>query len=369
MSTADSNKTQAEPLISAPDSTEGIPDLAVEELIKRGEEALVLAGSPSDTELNSDGVEGTEEDEVAKERVTFAEAVTILGDTFDLEAAWTQAVQTHMRWGLVDALIRMGVVKDAKAYGDLLKNVTISRSSLMKVMDMQNNGYNMMAIFDAGAMLPSGVSILFPEVPFHYRGDRDLVEVRRISPKDIEGLKDLGDMQVGEQKTALVGAYKRTRVLTCTGPRIIFTPNELEMMEKGARRTPYAEDMQACGRGERVFMDPIADMIRYRTQIETGLRQIAISQGVDFDNMDTAAYHQFLLQVFKDKSIDQYRPDMKNWTRYPNYVSASGQILNFQWMIISSSDDGGEELWGICMFFDDPITNRDSVCGSRISLG
>jgi len=66
-------------------------------------------------------------------RISFEEASRILEGKIDLEAARKEAIEAHTRWGLVDALIQMGVIKDAKDYERFFDGITLSEKDVQKV--------------------------------------------------------------------------------------------------------------------------------------------------------------------------------------------------------------------------------------------
>ena len=301
-----------------------------------------------------DAVEGEPD-----KRVSFAEAVKLLEGKLDLEAARTDAVKSHGRWGVVDALVKAGVIKDASEYAALFDKATISEADLGKVGGMLERGKKVLPIFDSGEMTPDELfAVLFIEsgVP-HYTdtyGFKNLAELRRIDPKDIPDLANLAGKSYDEQLAAFKAAYKEADPMEPTGARVLFTPDEREVTRTDTSAT---EDMQAFAKGEMSFLDPNADFLRYRAQMDAGLREID-GRG-NFDGMTDEAYRAFLDKSFADKTIDKYMPDRKKITRYPNYAYKNGgapylYLFPFDRKVhvhYCSPDDAGDRL------------------GSRISLG
>ena len=108
--------------------------------------------------------------ETKDKRVSFAEAVQLLEGKMDLEAARTDAVKSHGRWGLVDALVKAGAIEDASKYGALFDKATVNEADLKKVRESLERGEKVLPIFDSGEMTPDELfAVLFTEggVP-HY---------------------------------------------------------------------------------------------------------------------------------------------------------------------------------------------------------
>ena len=294
------------------------------------------------------------------QRISFGEAVQLLKGKLDLEAARIDAVKSHGRWRLVGALIKAGVINDATEYGALFDNVTINAADIMKVRASLERGEKVLPIFDAGAMTPYELfAVLFTEggVPNYTNsyGFQNLAKLRRIDPKDIPDLANLAEKLYQEQYAAFEAAYKEADDMRPTGARVTFTPNEREVTRTG---TSTAEDMQAFAKGEISFLDPNADFLRFRAQMDAGLREIAGIQ-VNFDGMSDEAYSAFLKKAFDEITIDKYMPDRKRITRHPSYVFENGGVSGIRFRTDS-------HLVGVCVC--DPDVTGDYL-GSRISLG
>lgn len=299
-------------------------------------------------------------DRESEKRVSFAEAVKLLEGKLDLEAARTDAVKSHGRWGLVNALVKAGAIKDAAGYGKLFDKATINEADLPKVREMIERGEKVLPIFDAGKMTPDELfAVLFAKggVP-HYTdsyGFKNLAKLRKIDPKDIPDLKNLAGKSREEQLAAFRAAYKEAEPLEPTGARVTFTPDKREVSRTGTSAT---QDMQAFEKGGIKFIDPNADVIRFRTQMDTGLRKIAGRRG-NFDGMDNAAYGAFLDKAFTEGTIDEYMPDREKITRYPNYAFENGGVPDL---------DFDPDFRRVHVNDDDPDF-ADADLGSRVSLG
>ncbi|MDP2691261.1 MAG: hypothetical protein Q8O95_02555 [bacterium] len=293
-------------------------------------------------------------------RVSFAEAVKLLDGKLDLEAARTDAVKSHGRWGLVDALVKAGAIKDASEYGALFDKATVSEADLKRVSEMAERGEKVLPIFDSGEMTPDELfAVLFTEggVP-HYTdsyGFKNLAKLRRIDPKDIHDLANLAGKSYDEQVAAFKAAYKEADPMEPTGARVLFTSDKREVTRTGTSAT---QDMQAFAKGEMSFLDPNADFLRYRAQMGAGLRKIAGRRG-NFDGMTDEDYRAFLDKAFAYKTIDEYMPDREKITRYPNYAYENGGVpflcfnVNYRWVVVH---------------YYDPAYAADFL-GSRLSLG
>lgn len=293
-------------------------------------------------------------------RVPLAEAVKLLEGKLDLEAARADAVKSHGRWGLVDALVKAGAIKDASEYGTLFDKATVNEADLRKVCESLGRGEKVLPIFDSGGMTPDELfAALFTEggVP-HYTdsyGFKNLAKMRRIDPKDIPDLANLAGKSREEQMAAFKVAYKEADPMEPTSARVLFTSDKREVTRTGTSAT---QDMQAYAKGEMSFLDPNADFLRYRAQMDAGLRKIAGRRG-NFDGMTDEAYRAFLDKAFADKTIDEYMPDREKITRYPNYAYENGGVpcLHF--------GTGSREV-----YVDDACPDdAGDFLGSRISLG
>ena len=294
-------------------------------------------------------------------RASFAEAVALLKGKMDLEAARTDAVKSHGRWGLVDALVKAGAIEDAAQYGALFDKATVSEADLKKVCESLDRGEKVLPIFDAGEMIPDELfAVLFTEggVP-HYTdsyGFKNLAKMRRIDPKDIPDLANLAGKSYEDQLAAFKAAYKEADPLEPTGARVTFTPDKRDVTRTNTSAT---QDMQAFEKGEMTFVDPNADMIRFRTQMDAGLRKIA-GRRANFDGLTPEAYRELLDKAFREQTIDEYMPDRKKVTRYPNYAFENGGVpyLDFR--------TGYREVYVYCV---NPAHAAGAPLGSRIWLG
>ncbi len=295
-----------------------------------------------------------------KKRVSFAEAVKFFEGKLDLEAARTDAVKSHGRWGLVDALVKAGAIEDATKYGALFDKATVNEADLKRVREMVERGEKVLPIFDSGEMTPDELfAVLFTEggVP-HYTdsyGFKNLAKLRRIDPKDIPDLANLAGKSYEEQLAAFKAAYKEADPMEPTGARVTFTSDKREVSRTG---TSAAQDMQAFEKGEMTFVDPNADMIRFRTQMDAGLRKIAGRRG-NFDGMDEKAYRAFLDKAFAEKTIDEYMPDREKITRYPNYAFENGGVPGLDFCPADRE---------VLVFCFNPAAASEYL-GSRVSLG
>ena len=293
-------------------------------------------------------------------RVSFTEAAKLLEGKLDLEAARTNAVKSHGRYGLVDVLVKAGVIKDATEYGAIFDKATVSEADLKKVRESLDRGEKVLPIFDSGEMTPDELfAVLFTEggVP-HYTdsyGCKNLAKMRRIDAKDIPDLANLAGKSYEEQLAAFKAAYKEADHMEPTGARVLFTSDKREVTRTSTSAT---QDMQAFAKGEMSFLDPNADFLRYRAQMDAGLRKIAGRRG-NFDGMDNAAYRAFLDKAFAEGTIDEYMPDREKITRYPNYAFENGGVAGLDF------DTDAREVY---VYYCDPADASDDL-GSRLSLG
>ena len=247
---------------------------------------------------------------------------------FDLEAARREAVHAHQRWGLVDALINAGLVRNSDHYGALFDNAQIQRADVEKAVESLARGKKILPLFDAGLMdLDKLFSVLFTEsgIPYHDNsyGYQNLSKVQRVVPDNIPDLDTLHNFSPKDQQEAFQAGYKFSDPLEPLGARIVFAPDTLEVTQV---RTSATQDMQALARGDIEIQDPFADLIRFRTQVDNGLRELALGR-LDFDGLSDLEYKSFLHQAFRNHTVDRYLPDRKRTTRYSNFVFVNGGVL------------------------------------------
>jgi|CXWL01.1.fsa_nt_gi hypothetical protein len=305
-----------------------------------------------------------------EKRVSFAEAVKILEGKLDLKKALEDTVSSHKRWGLVDALIRAKAIQSPDEYKTLFESVTVSESDLRRIGEGLDRGEKFLPIFDAGQMLPEklfDVLFLRSVVPYSREGDAigNLNELRRIEPRDIPNLQSLGGVPKPGVKppdvlAAFQVAYERAGELKATGPRIIFTPDKTEV----DRSYNFATgDMRDLAKGDVKFLDPNADFIRFRTQMDVGLRKTA-KNPEKFDELTTAGFtNRVLHDAFYqgNNDIDALMPDSQNVTYYPNYVFKNGEVLTLNY---------AKSLHQVCLDTLEPNSKFFGNFGaSRISLG
>lgn len=302
------------------------------------------------------------EDQMAegiKKHLSFLEASAYLKEVgIDLEKAKMEAAKQHGRWGLVKALQKRGVINNNSEYPALFDNVQFTSKGIHELIMRQEAGETWMPIFDAGAMTPDEMfTVLFTESRIPYDADsfKNLSQLRRIDPKDIPDLVNLNAKTHVEQLDAFLSAYKKAAPLEPTGARVLFTSDKSEVTRTNTTAT---QEMQAFAKGEMAFVDPNADIIRFRTKMDAGLRKIAGRQG-NFDGMTDEAYRAFLDNAFADKAIDEYMPNRESVTSYPNYAFEDSWIPAFYF-------DIHDRKVYINIYHPD---DYDIYLGSRISLG
>ena len=117
--------------------------------------------------------------------------------------------------------------------------------------------------------------------------------------------------------------------------------------------------MREFAQCEKRFLDPNADFLRYRAQMDAGLREIAGFLD-SFEGMTDEAYRAFFDKAFADKTIDKYMPDSSYFfTYYPNYAYQDGSIPNLHF-----------DFQRRCMIFElDGPAQGHSNTGPRLSFG
>ena len=309
-------------------------------------------------------------DREPEKRLSFAKAAEFLGESpfmiggFEckgLEAARTEVAKAHGRWNLVNTLVERGTIEDASKYVQLFDKATVSEQDLQKVKEAIERGEKMLALFDAGDMMPDKLcKALFEKAGIPYmKGTyalKDLGKIRRIDPRDVPNLQGLDKHPSREQNAAFQAAYKKAKPFEPTGPRIIFTPDKREVIHAN---TSAIQEAQAVSKGDIKFLDFAANMLRFRTQMDAGLRRLAGRQG-GFDEMTPEVFKEFLVKSFQEKTINPYMPDSENVSRDPLSVFENGQVpgLSFQTAYHR----------GVVVSYHHPDAARAGL-GSRISLG
>lgn len=244
--------------------------------------------------------------EAQEKQFAFAEAVPMLREAnFDLETARNDAVQLHEKWGLVSALRNKGIVQNSDQYGALFDNVTFTFSGLRELTRRLKAGEKWLPLFNPGNLTYKEIwqvliedgGIRFDEGANPYK---NIDELRKIDPIDIPDLINLHGKSRDVQLEAFQAAYQKAPVLGPGTPNILFTQDQIEVEYTGNSSTQGAQKV----RGGSNFIDPVSDLIRWKTQLEN------------------TAQH----------------PDAKKWTQYPVYVFKNGKSADLIW---NDFEDGG----------------------------
>ncbi len=307
----------------------------------------------------------TEVEREPDRRVSFDEATSFLHGRLDLEAARIDAMKSHGRWGLVDAVVRTGAINYPSQYGRLFNNnATVNLEDLRQVRERIKCGEKFTPIFDPGVKtLWEMFDILFTRggIPRYgaSSGIHNLYQLRKIDTKTIPNLDNLALASTEVQHAAFITAYYAASPLAPTGPRVIFTPDTKEVSWTSTSAT---EQLQLLDKGGIKFLDPIAHFLLFRTQVDAGLR--ALAEGTrNFDDMHNDEYREFLEKAFADQTIYKHLPDLKKTILYPDYVYEIGRVCGFSVPKFLDSKSHKVE-----MDFHYP-DHADSNTGSRIALG
>jgi hypothetical protein len=272
-----------------------------------------------------------------EERISLTEAAELLQDKLDLMAALNEAVKAHTRWGYIDAMIRKGKLESPEQYANLFDAVTLSKKDIQRVGTDFEQGIIHMPIFDAGLLLPvEQWQALFKQTDIPYwsgtYGLNNLNAVRRVTPANFEAARytvgNLHELSGERQMIAFKDAYKQASPLQPTGARVLFTPDTTEVTRTGITAT---QDIKSLANDGERTLDIGANLVRFRTQMDAGFREIAKKQQVDLDDLDTERFNQFMAECFRDKSIDRYMPDKVNIIRSSDCVYPNGVVVAFAW--------------------------------------
>lgn len=301
-----------------------------------------------------------------EKRISLAEAANLLEGKLDLMAAREEAVKAHAQWGYIDAMIRAGKLESPEQYRGLFDAVTLSEKDLQIVGADIERGIAYMPILDAGLLFPHEQwKVLFEKIGIPCNpgiakySSENLPFHKKVTPAAFKAagyaINSLHTLNWGDQSKAFKRAYEKTSPLERTGARVFFTPDILDVTRTGGSAT---RDMQDLANHGFRMLDIGANLIRYRTQMDKGLRAIATEQGFEFNDLDVEGYQRFLIQCFNDGSIGKYLPD-QNITRNSDsiYPNGDGVILCFDF------SKGGIILG--CY----PSCMGNDYMGSRLALG
>ncbi|MBA4337143.1 hypothetical protein C0416_05240 [bacterium] len=287
-------------------------------------------------------VSSVTDNEPAK-NLSFKDAAEVLKleTGFDLEAAREDAVKTHGRWGLIEALIEKGAIKNESEYSELLGEATISEKGLKGACDLIKVKARMLTAFDPGIMTPDELfeaiftvkQIGDPDLALYYTDTyafKNLANIRKIHPENLPDLTKLMKMPDEGQVDAFKEAYNNGEPLKPTGPRLFFTH---DCQNVTYTKTSAVEDMRSSVRGDMKFLDPMAGFLAARLRIDAGMKSILKleGRGAEYARMSENFYRSLLVKFLKNRMIIDHMSDNKNTVRYPGYAFEDGYMpaLNF----------------------------------------
>lgn len=276
-------------------------------------------------------------------RVGFEKAAKALEGLVDLPVARMAAVRAAYRWGLAD------LCGGAGAYDRLLNKATIGEKGLHEVRERLQRGERLRPVFDPGGVtLDELIKVLFERsgIPCWERGPayEDMGRLRRVDPRSVSGLLPYLDFAEPRRQCGLVeGAYRSATSLDSdsTGPRILFTPDEF-LATNGKGMSPVQHlQVLACGGAD--LIDPRADVLRMRAQVDAavcGFRNIKME---DFSGLTRDGLRELFKDVFVDGgALMGHLPDTFVATIYPNYVL------------------GGGDGWVLSLTFSAPVMGKNA---------
>lgn len=280
----------------------------------------------------------TQAKEVATPLVGFAQAAKTLKEKagFDLEQAREQAVQDHTQWGIVDALQKKGLVKDADAYGDLLGQTTMSETGLAQLVEQLKQGRLQLPLFDANLLSDAELFRILIEqagIPFwnDSYGYQNLGQARMIDPSQIPNLAKLNRNTPYETHlAAFKAAYDQALAWKPGTPKLITTLDANEVGETNITATESAQNARTNG---TKYATLGSDLLRFRMQLDRGLATITNKDPRQMKNKD---YQDALAKGMKKPLIgsaplDAHMPDRQKVTQYPLEVLPDGRVLGFCW--------------------------------------
>ena len=204
------------------------------------------------------------------------QAVSLLeGVDFDLELARERAIALHTKLGLVDALIKKGIIHSSDQYAQLFSEVRFSKDGLDQVAEKLAQGRQWIPIFNPGNLklaelweiliADQGLDGSKVEAKYSNKLELDPIErVKRFRPFDT------ADFRVSEKykekhryaELSKLGDLHAAATEEPQKPEIVFTNDVVEVDAVSKRPVDFIQD---CQEGIRPI-DLRADLIRWVTQ-------------------------------------------------------------------------------------------------------
>ena len=302
-------------------------------------EALIAAAQESMRKITPiASATATQAKEFATPLVGFADAAKLLKEqaNFDLEKAREQAVQDHTQWGIVQALQKKGLIKDAGAYGALFDQATMSETGLAQFAEQLKQGRLQLPLFDSGLLNDQELFHILIEqagIPFwnDSYGYKNLGQTRTIDPSQIPNLEKLNRQTPYETHlAAFKAAYEKPLPWKPGTPRLIAA---LDANEVGETNISATESAQAALSNGTKYATLGTDLLRFRTQLDRGIKAITKNDPREMENDD---YHNELKKGLKKPlmsaaPLDAHMPDRQKITQYPLEVLPDGNVLRLYW--------------------------------------
>jgi hypothetical protein len=255
---------------------------------------------------------------------------------FDLEKAREQAVKDHTQWGIVEALQKQGLIKDADAYGRLFDKATMSEAGLNQLVAQLKEGKLQLPLFDANLLSDADLfRILIEEAGIPFRNDtygyKNLGNVRIIDPSHIPNLANLNRATPWQTHlAAFKAAYDQAQPWEPGTPRLIATLDVNEVSETNISATESAQNALNNG---TTFATLGPDLLRFRLQLDRG---VAVMTQQNPREMNHDGYRKALQKGLEkpfmgSAPFDAHMPDRQKITQYPLEVLPNGNVLDFDW--------------------------------------
>lgn len=238
-----------------------------------------------------------------KNAVSFSDAVPALREVgINLEAARAEAVQDHVRWGLVAWLMKQGIVSSVDNYGALFDKATFTQDGLEKIKNEKQKGGDLRPIFNPNNFaFQDGAKFLFGDDQSFDRWNED-GETRVINPYAF--MEDFLGSRMGNINKSYAHGYDQGEKWEERGdPRVEFAGeyDRYKFPVTGSTSHQMTSVLQA---GYDI-VDPGSHLIHARHSIDSYLDSVAGKMGLERKNMSKQTYEHFVDELRRTKDSSE----------------------------------------------------------------
>lgn len=249
--------------------------------------------------------------------VSFADAAERLKGVINLQQKKMEAVSDHTRWGLVQALVDKGVISGADQYGALFDECKFTSGGLESI------GPCHLPLFVPGGLTLSEMyRIIFDGFIVDCGCDISrFSQLKQIDPSRIPGLSCMYKYRCRDPRidSAFHEGVRESKVYEPT-TRVLFTPDDSHVRDCHVPGVKLIYDYFYRG---TQFLDPASDCVRWRTQVESALKERLRRDGCSIDSLDLGTYRKELVTAHCE-----HPPDM-HATWYPLFALNERSMLGF----------------------------------------